>query len=72
MRRLSFVAGLLLMASLLPKAAIASPITVVDPIIGVRGGMFGSEPVDSGRSISFAGLPGGAGQLRPVRDLQHQ
>ncbi len=58
MRRLSFVAGMLLMALLLPTVASASPITVIDPIIGVRGGMFGSEPVDSGQAISFAECPG--------------
>ena len=58
MKRLCVVLGMLVVASLLPKAASAGPITVIDPIIGVRGGMFGSEPVDSGTMISFAGCPG--------------
>ena len=43
MKRLCVVTGMLMLASLLPKAASAGPITVVDPIIGVRGGMFGSH-----------------------------
>ena len=46
MKRLCVVLGMLVVASLLPKAASAGPITVIDPIIGVRGGMFGSEPVE--------------------------
>jgi hypothetical protein len=58
MRRLSFVPGMLLIALLVPTVASAGPITVIDPIIGVRGGMFGSEPVDSGQAISFAECPG--------------
>ena len=45
------------MALLLPTAASASPITVVDPIIGVRGGMFGSDPVDSGSPFTFQECP---------------
>jgi hypothetical protein len=49
---------MLVTASLLPTAASASPITVIDPIIGVRGGKFGSELVDSGQTISFAECPG--------------
>ena len=48
MRRLSFVAGMLLMALLVPTVASAGPITVVDPIIGVRGvGRGGSPEIDN-------------------------
>jgi len=62
MKRLCVVLGILVGASLLPKTASAGPVTVIDPIIGVRGGMFGSEPVDSGNNISFADC-GDAGAL---------
>ena len=62
MKRLCVVLGILVGVSLLPKAASAGPVTVIDPIIGVRGGMFGSEPVDSGNNISFADC-GDAGVL---------
>ena len=40
MRRLCVVVGMFVLASLLPEAASAGPITINDPIIGVRGGMF--------------------------------
>jgi hypothetical protein len=46
MKRLCVCVGLLVFASLLPTVASAGPITV-DPIIGVRGGMFGSPGPDA-------------------------
>lgn len=57
MKRLCVVLGMLAGMCFVPKAASAGTVTVIDPIIGVRGGMFGSEPVSSGNTVFFAECP---------------
>jgi hypothetical protein len=59
MKRLCVCVGLLVFASLLPTAASAGPITV-DPIIGVRGGMFGSHDPSEGTLTFTDGCPEGS------------
>jgi len=44
-------------AVLVPQIAQADAITVSDPIIGVRGGSFGSPPIDSGAVTDFGACP---------------
>ena len=44
-------------AVLVPQIAQADAITVSDPIIGVRGGSFGSPPIDSGMPAPSDPLP---------------
>ena len=52
MSRAWCVLGLLGMVAAMPSPATAGPIS--DPIIGVRGGKFGSPPIDSGREAISA------------------
>ncbi len=49
------VLGLLGMMAVMPSPATAGPIS--DPIIGVRGGKFGSPPIDSGQQVDFGACP---------------
>ena len=55
MNRTWFVLGLLVVAAAMPSTAAAGPIS--DPIIGVRGGKFGSPPIDSGALTPFGACP---------------
>jgi hypothetical protein len=54
-RRQWFVLGFLGIVALMPSSAAAGPIS--DPIIGVRGGRFGSPPIDSGALTPFGACP---------------
>ncbi len=55
MTRAWCVLGLLGMMAVMPSPATAGPIS--DPIIGVRGGKFGSPPIDSGAVTPFGTCP---------------
>jgi len=46
-----------MVAVMVPQTAQADAITVSDPIIGVRGGSFGSPPIDSGAVTEFGACP---------------
>ena len=46
-----------MVAAMVPQIAQADAITVSDPIIGVRGGKFGSPPIDSGAVTEFGACP---------------
>jgi hypothetical protein len=50
------LAVLTLVAALLPQTAAADAI-LSDPVIGVRGGKFGSPPIDSGEQVDFGACP---------------
>jgi hypothetical protein len=55
MTRAWCVLGLLGMVAATPSSATAG--TISDPIIGVRGGKFGSPPIDSGQQVDFGACP---------------
>ena len=45
MKRATLAFGVLMLLTMLPTRAAADAVTIVDPIIGVRGGKFGSIPI---------------------------
>jgi hypothetical protein len=50
MKRATLAFSVLMLLTMLPSPAAADSVTIVDPIIGVRGGKFGSVPITNSES----------------------
>jgi hypothetical protein len=57
MRAKWILGALTMVAVMVPQMAQADAITVSDPIIGVRGGKFGSPAIDGGGTVAFDDCP---------------